>query len=140
MLRLDERILKFLYSRQLLSLCVLDDMAKPYAFSAFYAFSENEISLVFASSDGSAHTQFMSKNNIASGTIALDTKIVAKIEGVQFCGEILRASDTESKIYFKKFAYAKIMDPTLYALKIEWLKYTNNTLGFGKKISWNRGV
>ena len=136
---MDERIVKFLKKMHLASVCTIDDDGQPYAFSAFYAFDEVNFSLLLASSDESSHVKFLKNSKLVAGTVALDTKIVGKIEGVQFQGVMSEASTSEQEIYFKRFFYAKAMDPKIWSISLEKVKFTSNTLGFGKKIKWERG-
>ena len=135
---MDEKILKFIRKMHLLSLAVLDD-GKPYCASCFYAFDEENFAFIVAGGEQSAHVKvFLAEPNVA-GTVALDTKIVGKIEGVQFQGVMRKASASEREIYFKRFFYAKAMDPKIWSISLEKVKFTSNTLGFGKKIKWERG-
>ena len=135
---MDERIVKFLKKMHLASVCAIDDEGRPYAFSAFYAFDELNLSLLLASSDETSHIKFLKNSKLVAGTVALDTKIVGKIEGVQFQGVMREASESEREIYFKRFLYAKAMDPKIWSISLEKLKFTSNTLGFGKKIFWQK--
>lgn len=135
---MDERIVKFLKKMHLASVCTIDDDGQPYAFSAFYAFDEISFSLLLASSNESSHIKFLKNSKLVAGTVALDTKIVGKIEGVQFQGTMSEASESEREIYFKRFFYAKAMDPKIWSISLEKVKFTSNTLGFGKKIKWKR--
>ena len=89
---MDERIVKFLKKMHLASVCAIDDDGQPYAFSAFYAFDEANFSLLLASCDESSHVKFLKNSKLVAGTVALDTKIVGKIEGVQFQGAMSEAS------------------------------------------------
>ncbi|MBF0898137.1 MAG: hypothetical protein HXK58_07625, partial [Campylobacter concisus] len=61
-----------------------------------------------------------------------------KIEGVQFQGAMREASESGREIYFKRFFYAKAMDPKIWSISLEKVKFTSNTLGFGKKIFWQK--
>jgi len=135
---MDERIVKFLKKMHLASVCTIDDDGQPYAFSAFYAFDEVNFSLLLASSDESSHVKFLKNSKLVAGTIALDTKIIGKIEGVQFQGAMSEASTSEQEIYFKRFFYAKAMNPKIWSISLENVKFTSNTLGFGKKIFWQK--
>lgn len=132
---MDERILKFITKMHLLSLAVISD-AKPYAASCFYAFDSQNLSLVVAGEDKTTHIKALEICDEVAGTIALDTKIVGKIEGVQFRGVMGRASEDERRVYFKRFPYALAMNPQIYAINLKWIKFTHNALGFGKKIEW----
>ena len=135
---MDERIVKFLKKMHLASVCTIDDEGQPYAFSAFYALDELNFSLLLASSDESSHIKFLKNSKLVAGTVALDTKIVGKIEGVQFQGVMREAKENEIEIYFKRFFYAKAMNPKIWSISLEKLKFTSNVLGFGKKIKWER--
>ena len=135
---MDERIVKFLKKMHLASVCTIDDDGQPYAFSAFYAFDEISFSLLLASSNESSHIKFLKNSKLVAGTVALDTKIVGKIEGVQFQGAMRETSESEREIYFKRFFYAKAMDPKIWSISLEKVKFTSNTLGFGKKIFWQK--
>ena len=122
----------------LASVCAIDDDGQPYAFSAFYAFDELNFTLLLASCDESSHVKFLKNSKLVAGTVALDTKIVGKIEGVQFQGVMREASESGREIYFKRFFYAKAMDPKIWSISLEKVKFTSNTLGFGKKIFWQK--
>ena len=98
---MDERIVKFLKKMHLASLCVIDDEGQPYAFSAFYAFDEVNFGILLASSNESSHIKFLKNSKLVSGTIALDTRIVGKIEGVQFQGVMSEASEDGQKSILK---------------------------------------
>ena len=135
---MDERIVKFLKKMHLASVCAIDDDGQPYAFSAFYSFDEVNFCLLLASSDESSHIKFLKNSKLVAGTVALDTKIVCKIVGVQFQGVMREASASERETYFKRFFYAKAMDPKIWCINLEKLKFTSNVLGFGKKIKWER--
>ena len=135
---MDERIVKFLKKMHLASVCAIDDEGQPYAFSAFYAFDEVKFSLLLASSEKTSHIKFLKNSKLVAGTVALDTKIVGKIEGVQFRALAAPATAQQSKIYFARFPYALAMNPSLYALSLSWVKFTHNALGFGKKLIWQR--
>ncbi|BCX80210.1 hypothetical protein [Campylobacter sp. 19-13652] len=131
---LPDKISKFISSRHLLGFCCVDDDGLPYAASCFYAFCPEHSMLYIASDENSTHIKQALNQGIVAGTIALDTLVVGRIQGVQFRAHIRRASSDEC--YFKRFAYARAMSPMLWQLELFWVKFTSNTLGFGKKIIW----
>jgi uncharacterized protein YhbP (UPF0306 family) len=105
--------------------------------SLFYVFDRQSISFVVASSKDTTHISHISHNPNVAGNIVLETSIVGKIQGVQFRGEFLKLEDKElKKLYFKKFPYALALNPTLWQIKVNYFKMTDNRLGFGKKIIW----
>lgn len=134
---MSEKFDKFLKQKHLLSLAVMHENA-PYACSCFYAYDGNLKIFVVACEPQTTHIKAVLANSSVSGTIALDTKIIGKIKGVQFLGNMRKADSNESEIYFSKFPFAKAINPPLWTIEVSWIKYTDNTLGFGKKIVWKR--
>lgn len=133
---IDKRITAFLKKKHVLHLATsVNDM--PYAASLFYIYIEDDNMLVFASDSKTIHiTQAMQNANVA-GTIADQTFITGRIRGIQFNGvlselnnEILR------KTYISRFPVALFMPLTLWGIRLNYLKMTDNRLGFGKKIIW----
>lgn len=131
-----QKINTFLQKHHVLTLATTDK-EELSACNLFYAFDAQKISFVVASSDETTHIKHVLQNPKVAGTVVLETKIVGKIEGVQFRGELLPLDDDElKKLYFKSFPYALAMNPKLWQIKIDYFKLTDNTLGFGKKIIW----
>ncbi|AII15129.1 putative protein, pyridoxine 5'-phosphate oxidase family [Campylobacter iguaniorum] len=133
---MDERIVEFITKMHIFSLGVVCD-EQPYLCSCFYAYDEINNSLVFASDDSSKHIKAIKKQPKVAINIALDTKIVGIIKGVQATGAAREA--TNKNVYFKRFPYALALNPKLYEIKLEWIKYTDNALGFGTKLTWSLG-
>ena len=132
------KITNFLSKHHVLNLSTTDGHELSSC-SLFYAFDKAKISFVVASNENTTHIKNILKNPFVAGTVVLETKIVGKIEGVQFSGEFLPLSDESLKtIYFKRFPYALTMQSILWEIKINYFKLTDNTLGFGKKIIWQR--
>ncbi|MBE0515306.1 pyridoxamine 5'-phosphate oxidase family protein [Sulfurimonas sp.] len=130
------KIAKFLAKHHVLTLATSDGLELS-ACNLFYAYDAQKTSFVVASSDETEHIKNISKNSSVAGTVVLETKTVAKIEGVQFRGEFFELRDEELKrLYFKTFPYALAMNPKLWQVKVDYFKLTDNTLGFGKKIIW----
>jgi len=131
---MNNKLEKFLEQQHIMTICTSSNNI-PYCATCFYAYDKKRGIFIFASNEETLHMKLLKKNNFVSGTIHLDTKNVSKIEGVQFQGSFLKEIDKESKnIYFEKFLFAKAINPKLWGIKIEFLKYTNNRMGFGKKI------
>lgn len=107
------------------------------ACSLFYAYDEEKKFFVVASSEETLHIQHVNKNNQIAGNILLETKEVGKIQGLQFRGVFEEnVEERFSKLYFKTFPYAVMLRPKLWNIKVDYLKLTDNRLGFGKKIIW----
>lgn len=109
--------------------------------NCFYAFDKETQSLIFSSDMHTKHAQQAVNNSLVAASIVLETKIVGKIQGLQCTGSmnICESSDTSAqKIYLKKFPYAALAETTLWRLRINHAKLTDNTLGFGTKLIWER--
>jgi len=131
-----QKIDTFLQKHHVLTLATTDG-GELSACNLFYVFDAQKTSFVVASSDDTTHIKHILQNKKVAGTVVLETKIVGKIEGVQFRGEFSVLQDSElKKLYFKNFPYALAMNPKLWQIKVEYFKLTDNTLGFGKKIIW----
>ena len=101
----------------------------------FYVFDKASNSFIVASSEDTLHVEHIKINKNIAGTVVLETKSVGKIQGVQFRGEFIKLKESSlEKLYFKHFPYALAMNPTLWQIKINYFKMTDNRFGFGKKI------
>jgi len=96
--------------------------------------------LIITSDNSTKHIKNLSFSNKVSGTIALETKIIGLIRGIQFAGEIKKLEGNELKIaekaYLKRFPIARLMETTLWSISPKIIKMTDNRLGFGKKLIW----
>jgi uncharacterized protein len=136
-------IIKFVKQHHVLALSTCVNNV-PWSCSCFYAFMEDEIALVFTSGFETRHVSEAQQNNQVSGIIVLETKIIGKIKGIQFSGR-MELADGEllvkaRKTYLKRFPFAALMDTTLWMVYIDFLKMTDNNLGFGKKLVWEREI
>jgi uncharacterized protein YhbP (UPF0306 family) len=114
----------------------------PWSCSCFYALIEDETALVFTSGYETRHVAEAQQNKQVAGVIVLETKIIGKIKGIQFSGRMELATgkllETAKKAYLKRFPFTALMGTTLWLVFIDYLKMTDNNLGFGKKLVWER--
>jgi len=137
----DKRIIEFIKNHHLLTLATSKDN-NPYCCNLFYVYDEANNHLIFSSDHKTKHAQdFMTNTNVA-GSIALDTKDVEKIQGVQLLGKIIEPKGGEikntTKKYLKEFPYAEKMKLYLWEMELTFIKMTHNKLGFGKKLIWEK--
>ena len=137
----DKFIIEFIKDHHLLTLATSKDNT-PYCCNLFYVYDEANNHLIFSSDHKTKHAQdFMTNTNVA-GSIALDTKDVEKIQGVQLLGKIIEPKGEEinnaTKRYLKEFPYAQNMKLYLWEMKLTFIKMTHNKLGFGKKLIWEK--
>lgn len=139
--RPDQKIIAFLKKHHVITLSTCVDQ-QPWCSNCFYAFIEENMTLVFTSDVETRHIKEVMQNNKVAGSVVLETSIIGKIQGIQFSGELLPSEGDEADhinhIYLKKFPFAALMGTTLWKLRIDYAKMTDNRLGFGKKLIWER--
>lgn len=133
-----EKIERFIGEHHLLTLATSGE--RLWCCSMFYAYDPKNISFIVASDETTEHMSNVAQNLHVAGTVALETKTVGKIQGIQFAGEMERCYDGLETLYFKAFPYARVMNPTLWVIRLDEVKMTDNTLGFGKKVTWKREI
>jgi len=131
-----EKIERFIDEHHLLSLATMGE--RLWCCSMFYAYDPERISFIVASEETTEHMSNVACDPNVAGTVALETKMVGKIQGIQFSGVITKAEIKAYELYYGAFPYARIMNPTLWVIRLDEVKMTDNTLGFGKKITWKR--
>lgn len=103
---------------------------------------EEDNSLVFTSDFDTKHIRQVSHNVYVAGSIVLETEIIGKLRGIQLQGIVSEARDelyTKARAaYLKRFPVAMLMKTTLWVIDLTFLKFTDNTLGFGKKLIWEK--
>ncbi|MDR1976341.1 MAG: pyridoxamine 5'-phosphate oxidase family protein [Campylobacteraceae bacterium] len=132
---MSEEFLAFIKKHHVLNLCTCVDNTS-WSSSCFYAFDGSVF--IFASDNKTRHMQNIAKNPSISGTIALETKEVGLIQGIQFEGVVKKASAVAKKCYFKTYPFSRALFPTLWEIEITYAKLTDNRLGFGKKLEFRR--
>ena len=139
----DPKITTFLKKHHVLTLATaLGD--QPWVANCFYAFDAEQMAFVFTSGYETRHIQEATANPKVAGNVVLETSIIGKIQGIQFSGTLIKAEgealSQASSLYLKRFPFAALMDTTLWILPIDFLKMTDNRLGFGKKLLWTRSI
>lgn len=144
---LDPKIKAFLKKHHVMTLATSKDNV-PWVAHCFYAFMEEEMVLVFTTDPETRHGLEMKENEQVSVGISWETKIVGQIRGAQITGKVKKVEkqknerrktkDERRLSYLKRFPYALLMKTNLWVLEIETIKYTDNRLGFGKKLHWGR--
>jgi uncharacterized protein YhbP (UPF0306 family) len=130
---IDSKIITFIGEHHVLNLATCKDSV-PYCANCFYAFDAENFRFIIASDTKTNHIRFALQNPYIAGTIYLETKEVGKIQGLQFTGQLKSPTAEEKKLYFKTYPFALAMMPKLWSLHIEYIKFTDNRLGFGGKI------
>lgn len=132
----DKRIADFIGRHHVLTLATSVE-GKPYCAACFYAYDKERNRLIFTSDDSTRHAQQMLENAKVAVGITLETRVVGKVQGVQICGVAERGDDKDRTRYIKRFPYAAVAPLNIWAVVPTFIKLTDNTLGFGKKLIWN---
>ncbi len=134
---MESKVIKFLSKHHVMTLATQSEEGA-YCANAFYAFDQESQTLIFSTDPTTRHGSEMVANRRVAVSVVLETKVVGCIQGAQIIGQIEEASSADRKLYLSKFPYAMVVDLHMWRVRIDYLKLTDNTLGFGKKIIWNR--
>jgi len=103
---------------------------------------EEKNALGFTTGHETRHGKEFLKNKVVAGSVVLETQVIGKIRGIQFQGivsepegELLK---TVRKSFLKRFPVAMLMETHLWIVELTHIKMTDNRLGFGKKIIWEK--
>jgi uncharacterized protein YhbP (UPF0306 family) len=136
----DSRIVKFFRKHHVLTIATTVDN-EPWCANCFYVYLEEENALVFTTDATTRHGQEFLINPMVAGSVVLETMIIGRIRGIQFQGIIAEPEgELASKCkraYLLRFPPASLMDTHLWIVKLTYIKFTDNRLGFGKKIIWS---
>lgn len=135
-----KNITEFLNENKIATVCFVDNENNPYCINCFYTFDEPSQSLVFKSSHGTTHHSFIKADKNIAGTILPNSIDFLKIKGIQFTGKLqddkqISTLNLSSK-YIKKYPMSLAIPGYVWAIKFEFIKLTDNTLGFGNKTVW----
>ncbi len=115
---------------------------QPYCASCYYAFVPGENLLAFKSDSDTKHIEDALTNNKVAGSILPDKIVKAKPKGIQFTGLFMKADGAIGKkakdAYLKKYPVAGIFRGDIWVIELRKIKFTDNTLIFGKKTLWER--
>lgn len=131
-------LLRYLKKQHVLSLCTSDgdDL---WCANCFYVFDEARMAFWLMTGTDTRHGALMLHNSRVAGTVNGQPKSVLLIKGVQYRGQGRLTEDEQAlKAYQRRFPVAKKVTAPLWEIAIEELKMTDNALGFGSKIVWQR--
>ena len=158
---MEARITRFLRHHHVLTISTISEQGS-WTAHCFYAFIPDHQALVFTTDPETRHGREMLQNPNVSGGIMLETRVIGKIRGIQLTGRAVpchpreggnlesivtpsltmnapHLSATEVRTaYLKRFPFALAVKLDLWILHIDYIKMTDNQLGFGKKLEWRR--
>ena len=136
MIAVDERIQKFIAKHHVLTLATIGGDSMPWVANCFYAYDKERNIFIFTSDDTTRHGSEMIDNPRVALSIVRETRIVGAIEGLQITGRAERGDEEAKRRYIRRFPYAAVAPLTLWMVRPEMMKLTDNKLGFGKKLIW----
>lgn len=134
----QSHLIRYLKKQHALSLCASDgdDL---WCANCFYVFDETRMAFWLMTEPDTRHGALMRENPRVAGTVNGQPKSVLLIRGVQYRGRIQLTEEARAmKAYQKRFPVAKKITAPLWEIVLDELKMTDNALGFGKKIVWQR--
>ncbi len=136
---MEAKIVKFIGRHHVLTLATAGADGAPYCCNAFYAYDAERNCFIFSSGHDTKHVEQMKSRAEVAASIVLESKIIGKLQGLQITGRIVEGDDkADREAYVKAFAFAAVAPLTLWRLEPDFIKLTDNTLGFGKKLIWER--
>ena len=137
----EQRMVKFLRRHHVMTLATCRDN-RPWCCQCFYVYVERLCGLVFTSDTTTRHIAEAMEQPYIAGSIVLETAVVGKVQGIQLEGKLVEAEGELLKeiktAYMKRFPFALLMNTKLWFIELQTMKMTDNRLGFGKKLYWNR--
>lgn len=118
----------------------------PWCASCFYVYDVVNNVFIFTSEMQTRHVSEATSEPRVSGCIALETSIIGKLRGLQFSGIMASAAGhpkiQAKKLYIKRFPYSLpfIGSSPFFLLFPEFIKMTDNRLGFGTKLIWDKST
>ncbi|MFI3289026.1 MAG: pyridoxamine 5'-phosphate oxidase family protein [Rikenellaceae bacterium] len=135
---MESKIVKFIGRHHVMTLATVGEDGAPYCSNAFYSYDKEREVLVFTSNLDTCHGGHMTQNPTVAASIVLETKVVGKLQGLQLTGRVYEGGDEDRSCYISKYPFAAAAPLTLWRFEPHFIKLTDNTLGFGKKLIWRR--
>ncbi|MBN2634004.1 MAG: pyridoxamine 5'-phosphate oxidase family protein [Bacteroidales bacterium] len=136
---IDKKIVSFFKKHHVLTIATCAGN-EPWCANCFYVYLEDENALVFTTDTETRHGAEFLKNELVAGSVVLETRIIGRIRGIQFQGLAKEIPEEHESLarnaYLKRFPVAMLMETHLWIVKLTYIKYTDNRLGFGKKLIW----
>ena len=138
---MDVSIIEFIEAQTVANICCVDEDKRPYCFSSFFSFDKKNHCLYIKSAVNTHHGGLIQKNNAVAGTIVMDNLDKVLVKGIQFQGVITKNdlfNVAAAMHYHTKHPMAMAVPGDMWTLQLQYIKYTDNTRGFGTKVYWDR--
>jgi uncharacterized protein YhbP (UPF0306 family) len=138
------RLREFLAEHTTLTLATVAEDGRPQAAPLFYA-ETDELALIFISEKKARHSQNIARQKRVAATIYADGQQWQSITGLQLEGDCTELAGQTARIaraiYAAKYPFIScnkllqlmFLKVTFYQIKPTWLRFIDNSLGFGHK-------
>ncbi|CAG9001166.1 MAG: hypothetical protein CENE_03183 [Candidatus Celerinatantimonas neptuna] len=113
-----------------------------WAASCFYVWHSLWGGFIVLSSEKTRHGAQLACYGQFAGTVCEQTKEIVHIQGIQYQGECVPLNDEQEKearsLYYQHFPIARAKPSAIWFVRADLIKMTNNRLGFGHKLIWER--
>ncbi len=141
--RVPPAISMFLSVARIATVCFTDNGA-PHCINCFFAFDPDSNCLIFKSRRGTGHDRFVFEGARVAGTILPDVLKISSLKGLQFKGETMAEKDVAEmdlkRTYSRRFPFTKLLPGYCWAVKLHYMKFSDNSKGFGNKTLWLAGT
>lgn len=140
---MDIAIVKFIKRHHVMTLTTCRNNI-PWSSNIFYVFDSVNHRLIFTSNPETRHIAEATRNPMVSCSILLESRVIGRLQGAQISGVLHDAELDEIEksgckaLFLKKFPYVALHLDHLWYVDIKAAKYTDNTLGFGKKLLFEK--
>ncbi len=132
----------FISNQTVASICCTNNVGELHCFCCYYAFDANTGMLYFKTGEQNQHMLWMQQYPQIAGTILPDKLNKLQVKGIQLNGVLLPVGDeaakNASKRYHLKYPFSLALPGTVQTIRIDQLKMTDNSLGFGGRLVWER--
>lgn len=139
---MNKDIAQFIKKQKTATVCTVDAQGNPYCFSCYYAFDEENGVLIYKTHADSHHYGMMRQKYEVAGTILPNRADPVIVRGIQFEGVVTDKDDPiashASRDYHLRFPFALAMGGEIWVIRLQHIKMTDSSKGFGTKIEWNR--
>lgn len=134
--QIPNQIIDFLEQNRVATVSYNNENNSPQSFACFFAVCKEKPMLIFKSSHGTEHEDMTITSSEVSGTVLPEKLDLLKIKGIQFKGYTVSESQIEQALlntYYNKYPFAHVKSGYVWAIRLESIKFTDNTLVFGHK-------
>lgn len=117
----------------------------PYCAPVFYVWENSKNYFIIKSSATTKHFAGAISTGVVAGSVLPDITHITHIQGLQFTGTCKVPLDAEEdrlarKLYYTRYPIGKLIEGDFLIMIPEKFKFTDNRLGFGKKILWEKDL